>query len=435
MIFKIKPVPRLRGKLDLPSSKSYSIRAFIIAACGGDSILIRSSNCDDALVAKNVAESLGAKIKMIRKNTYQIQAEFKGPPFSLGRAKRQPRKFNVKESATVLRFLLPLLSLYAGKSIVVGEGTLRQRPNFHLTQALREIGVNIKGKGEKETVPIRKKSGRLRGGRIDIDGSLSSQFISALLIACPRLEEDTQLNIKGEKIVSQTYITMTLQILRESGIKIQQKSGRLFYIPGNQNYKGLKKFIVPADYGLAAFFLAAGALVKSDLILKGNLKKDFVQSDGKILEFLRQMGVRLIRKDDSIKIFGPFQLKGGNFSLRNCPDLVPIMSIVALFAKGRTRLYDIGHARVKESDRIGDLRNELRKIGAAVSDRADELIIDPQENYREDCLLDPHHDHRLAMAFCILGLKIGVRVKDIGCTRKSYPDFVGDLKKIVRGVT
>ena len=421
MILKITKVPRIEGQIQLPSSKSYSIRAFIIAARGGESVVINASNCDDALVAKNVAAALGSKIKEIRKNTYHIRAFPDAIKIS---------KINVKESGTVLRFILPLLSLSDKKFTVVGEGTLRNRPNLHLTQTLRSMGIDVQGKGEKETVPIVKNRGHLKGGSIAIDGSLSSQFISALLIACPSLKENSFLEVTGEKVVSQTYVTMTEQILKKSGIRIQQKSPRVFFIKGNQRYQGLKNFIVPADYGLAAFFLAAGALLPSSLVLKGNLKKDFVQSDGKIIEFLRQMGARFILSNNFIRISVPFVLRGGNFSLKDCPDLVPIMSVLGLFAKGRTRLYDIAHARVKESDRIGDLKKELLKIGAKVSDRAGELIIDPQENYRENCHLDPHHDHRLAMSFSVLGLKIGANIKDIECVGKSYPDFVSDLRKV-----
>ena len=123
-------------------------------------------------------------------------------------------------------------------------------------------------------------------------------------------------------------------------------------------------------------------------------------------------------------------LKGGNFSLKDCPDLVPIMAILALFAEKKTRLYGIGHARIKESDRISDLRKELLKIGAHVTEKKDELTIYPQENYRSNCLLDPHKDHRLAMAFTVLGLKVGVKIKDVECVAKSYPDFVKDFQKI-----
>ena len=229
-------------------------------------------------------------------------------------------------------------------------------------------------------------------------------------------------------MVSQSYITMTRQILKKAGITISPRPHSCYYIKGNQKYQGLKNFIVPSDYGLAAFFLAAGALVKSRLVLKGSFNDDLIQADSSILGFLRRMGLKFIQTKQAIKVAGPFSLSGGNFSLRDCPDLVPIMAILALFAKGPTWLSDIGHVRMKESDRIGDLTGELLKIGAKVIPKPDSLVIHPQPYYREGCLLDPHRDHRLAMSFCVLGLKVGVRVKDIECIHKSYPRFVQDLR-------
>ena len=142
------------------------------------------------------------------------------------------------------------------------------------------------------------------------------------------------------------------------------------------------------------------------------------------------MGAKFELTSKSIKIKGPIALKGGSFSLKSCPDLVPIMSICALFAKGKTRLYDIKHARAKESDRISDLAHELRKCGAVIEEKEDEFTVIPQDQYRSNCTLDPHKDHRLAMSFCVLGLKIGVGVKDIECSSKSYPDFLRDLKSL-----
>ncbi len=429
MIFKIKKTDFVKGDFVLPASKSYSIRAFMIAACGGFSKIVNPSQCDDALVAIRVAQSLGSKIiehASFKQNSsrWTVQA-LESPP--------RLNQINVQESGTVLRFLLPLLSLNEGRSIVTGAGTLRGRPNLYLTKALRDLGVQIKGQGPKESIPIYKGAGCLKGGSIEMDGSLSSQFISAFLIACPLLAENTSLKITGKQVVSQTYITMTQQILKKSGIKIESRNSRLFFIKGQQKYKGLKNFVVPSDYGLAAFFLAAGALVPSRLILRGNLKDDLVQSDGQILKLLRQMGVRFVKKDECLKINGPFELKGGDFSLRDCPDLVPIMAVLALFANGRTRIYNIHHARAKESDRIGDLAHELVRVGAKLLIKPDELIVFPQKNYKNNCLLDPHHDHRLAMAFAILGLKIGVNVRDIECTSKSYPNFVKDLIRILPG--
>ncbi len=401
MILNVKPAFHLKGTVHLPSSKSYSIRALMIAACGGVSTIKNVSDCDDALVASQVADALV----------------------------RQSKTFSVGESGTSLRFLLPLLPFYTSRAIVKGKGTLVGRPNAHLCQTLRGCGMDIRGSGPKESVPIVFQGGSLKGGIITIDGSLSSQFVSALLIAVPRLKEDSRIMIKGS-MVSKDYIVMTTQILAKAGIRVKQVSPREYVVKGNQQFKGLKNFHVPSDYGLAAFPMAAAALVSSDVVLQGNLKDGLVQSDGHILEFMRRMGVGFGKNDKAIRIKGPFALKGGVFSLKDCPDLVPIMSVLALFAKGTTRLVGIHHARAKESDRISDVRRELLKVGARVSETADALIIHPQASYKSGQVLDSHNDHRLAMAFAVLGLKIGCRVKAMESCRKSYPNFIKDLQTL-----
>jgi 3-phosphoshikimate 1-carboxyvinyltransferase len=254
--------------------------------------------------------------------------------------------------------------------------------------------------------------------------------VSALLIAAPQLPEDTEVILRGKRLVSTDYITMTCAVLAKSGIRIEQKGPRVYRIKGRQKFKGLTNFTVPSDYGLAAFLMAAAALNGSDVTLNGNLNDRLIQADGHIMDFLDRMGVAIRRTSKSMCIKGPCELKGGTFSLKDCPDLVPVMAVLAMFAKGKTRLCHIAHARAKESDRISDLHNELLKVGAKIIEKNDEMIIIPQTKYKENCLLDPHQDHRLAMAFCVLGLKLGARVKDIECTHKSYPGFVPDFKKI-----
>ena len=420
MILTVKVTNSLKGSVRLPSSKSYTIRSFIVASCGGFSKIINPSLSDDVNVAIRVAEVLGAKVIRQKKNIWKVCSLVK---------KRRLSHVNVGESGTVLRFILPLVALRQGKIKILGEGTLKKRPNAHLTKILRKMGAQISGRGSKETVPIKINGGQLKGGRFSIDGSLSSQFISALFIACPQLKENTYLNLQG-RLVSQTYVRMTEQILKKAGIHIARHSQRNVYIKGGQKFKGLKNFTVPSDYGLAAFFLAAAALVKSQITLKGFLNDDLTQADGKILFILRKMGVRFLKTNQSIKITGPFHLKGGNFSLADAPDLVPIVTILALFAKGKTRLYDIAHVRAKESDRISDLRKELLKIGAKISETHNELVINPLPSYKQGILLNPHHDHRLAMSFCILGLRLGAKIKDVECIDKSYPAFVRDFRSL-----
>jgi len=421
MILKVKPTSFLKGKIQLPASKSYSIRAFLIAACGGDSTIVGPSDCDDALVAKNVAGQLGSRIKKIGKNNFKIKAHSRNSKVS---------QFHVKESGTVLRFILPLISLLNRNVKITGEGTLKGRPNLHLTRTLRKNGVRIKGFGPKEGIPINVNGGQLKGGRIEIESSLSSQFVSALLIAAPQLEENTTLILKGKKLVSQTYIEMTLKVLRTSGIRVKRVGLRKFNIKGRQKFKGLKKFNVTSDYGLGAYPVAAATLIPSLVTCKGHFDKRFIQADGAIVCLLKMMGAKYKKIPQGVVVKGPYALKGGSFSLRNCPDLVPIMAVLALFAKGKTRLKNIAHARAKESDRISDLRKELLKIGAKINETKDGLEITPQKNYKSNCMLNPHKDHRLAMAFAVLGLKIGVRIKDIECTSKSYPQFLRDMRLI-----
>ena len=340
------------------------------------------------------------------------------------------KMISVGESGTVLRLLLPLLSTHTDNAVVVGERTLIGRPNKHLLEALRHQGLKIFGTGDTESVPIRFQGGAIKTGTITIDGSLSSQFVSALLIATPSLPQDSRVVITGKKIVSKDYITMTLQILKKAGVTILPRGSRSFFIRGHQKFQGLKNFTVPSDYGLAAFLMAAGSIIPSTIQLDGYFDDSFIQADGHILKFLKTMGAKWVRSRGSIVLKGPFQLKGGTFALRDCPDLVPIMAVIALFAKGRTVLKDIHHARAKESDRISDLRRELLKVGANVEEKKDALVIYPLTDPRPDIVLDPHHDHRLAMAFAVLGLKIGTTVKDMECSHKSYPDFVRDFKAL-----
>ena len=423
---KIERTRALRGRVRLPASKSYSIRAFIIAACGGRSRIIGSSDCDDARVARKVAGMLGAQVEKLSDRAWLVEEK---------RVKRPLREVDVCESGTVLRFILPLLSLSSDRCRITGQGTLRGRPNHHLTAVLRRQGVRIRGTGPRESVPIVLSGGDFRGGKIHVEGSLSSQFISALMIACPQLAQDSTLTITGRQVVSADYIGMTERIVKKAGIRIQRRTSRVFHIAGSQKYRGLGTFTVPSDAGLAAFLLAGGALTDSNLVLEGCYPHQWPQADGHIFQFLKRMNVTIRRSSKTLKLRGPVILKGGLFSLKDCPDLLPVMAVLALFAKGTTRLVNIRHARVKESDRVTDLRRELVKIGAHIREKPNELIIEPQRAhdrflYREDVILDAHHDHRLAMAWAVLGLRCGVGIKGMECVSKSYPGFVRDLRRL-----
>ncbi len=418
--YHIPTTDQLKGSVFLPASKSYSIRAFIVAALGGRSQIIHPSDCDDSLVASRVAQALGADVGKDEDNCWSVKADPK---------KALPKSINVKESGTALRLLLPLASLRESPTVIDGSGTLVGRPNRFLVETIRAMGVDIDGKGSEDGIPIQIRGGSMQPGRVSIDGSISSQFISALLMTLPQLSDTSELMLEG-KLVSRDYIDMTLDVLQRAGITIDQKSPRRFVVPGRQKYRGLKRFTVPSDDGLAAFLLAAAVLTDSDVRLTGHLNTGMLQADGHIYPILERMGVILRKTSRSIRVKGPVKLRGRRFSLKHCPDLLPILSVLALFANRPTTFVDIGHARVKESDRITDLRQELEKVGARIRETADQMTINPLENPVTDRLLDPHRDHRLAMAFCVLGLKVGVRLRDIHCINKSYPGFIKDFKSI-----
>jgi len=415
----VKPAAVLKGSIQLPASKSYSIRAFIVAALGGTSKIINPSDCEDAVIARLACQKLGARIQRLAKNSWVVKG--------FNRARKFPAYINVQESGTTLRFLISVLTLSKTPITINGSGTLKSRPNHYLIETLRRHGVDIRGRGVKETVPIKIKPVLWQGGQTEINGTLSSQFISSLLITLPNLKEDSLLKIKGDYIVSQPYIDMTLAVLHKAGIKIRPQNPRQYFIKGSQGFRGLKNFTVPDDFGLAAFFMVAACLLKSKVVLKRNSRDNLVQADKNILALLKRMGARIKVTSKEITILGPQKLRGGRFNLRDCPDLVPIMVIAALFSKGETKLYGISHVRQKESNRISDLRLELLKAGADIKETKDSLTIRPHNGLKTSIRLNPHNDHRLAMAFCILGLKVGCIVEKIECIAKSYPEFLQDL--------
>ncbi|MDP2940190.1 MAG: 3-phosphoshikimate 1-carboxyvinyltransferase [Candidatus Omnitrophota bacterium] len=422
MNLQIKPASYLEGSIIAPASKSYTIRVLFIACLAGRTIVVGPSNSQDAIVAKSVCSKLGAKIKKVKGNTWLINGVKGKLSF--------PSKINVQESGTSLRFLLSLATLTDKKIEITGCKTLSARPNRALLKVLRKLGAKIRGKGVQESVPIIVETGNITSGNIAIDGRLSSQFISSLLITLPLLSSKSSLKILGNYIVSLPYIDMTKVVLKLAGIKITRTNKRHFLIAGRQRFKGLKRFVVPADYGLAAFIIGAGILCKSQITIKGIGFDKLIQADKNILPIIRRMGVKLKVSKAFIKIRGPQNLKGAMLNLKDSPDLVPVVAVLALFAQGKTRIYGIGHVRLKESDRISDLRKELIKTGADIREKKDELIIYPKKALKGGITLDPHQDHRLAMAFSILGLKLGLQVKNIECVKKSYPNFLSDLKAI-----
>ena len=283
---------------------------------------------------------------------------FSGKPFLKGGT------LNVGESATLLRFVLPILALSKGKFKVIGKKTLCDRPNTPIVKALQTWNINISGRGKYHKLPINIHSnGKIKGGKIVVNGSMTSQTVSSLLIAAPFANKETTIKIKN-KIVSKPYIDLTTDVLKWARIDITRSGYGRFKVKKKQRVVPRNVFSVHGDYSSAAFLMAAACLVKSDITIT-DLVND-KQGDRAIIDILRRMGAKILYKNNSVRVRGPFTLKGISIDCGDTPDLVPILAVLGCFAKGKTRIYNIKHLIYKESNRITGPAGELMKLKARI---------------------------------------------------------------------
>jgi 3-phosphoshikimate 1-carboxyvinyltransferase len=415
----VRKCSNLAGTIKAPPSKSYTHRAIIIGSINGEARIINPLYSEDTAATINVLEAMGA---VVRKEEGYLDIR------GFNRVPRLQKGFiNVGESGTLLRFILSLLPLCKGEIIVTGEKTLRNRPNTTIINALRSWGIKISGQGRDHKLPITIiGKGGIKGGETEISGKMSSQSISSLLITAPLAKNDTTV-IVTDRIVSRPYIDVTLDVLRWAGIKVKRRGYKSFHIKSNQEFNPREEFIVHGDYSSAAFLIAAACLVKSNVTID-DLVED-KQGDRKIIDILTRMGARIEMAKDSIKIRGPFELKGIDIDCCDTPDLVPILAVIGSFAKGRTRIYNISHLTYKESNRIDAPAGELTKLGASVYISNNELIV--HHSTLKPGTVSSCRDHRIAMALAIAGLRIGnLKIEGYGCIAKSYPDFISDMRSI-----
>ncbi|MEK6564835.1 MAG: 3-phosphoshikimate 1-carboxyvinyltransferase [Candidatus Omnitrophota bacterium] len=417
---KVEKTPHLRGALEAPASKSYTIRAILAASLNGKIRIINPLFSQDTQAAIKALEALGARIRK-REGSLQVRG-FQGRP-SL-----KDQGVVVGESGTLLRLILPIIALGKGEFKINGRGTLLKRPNKPIVEALLSLGVDIKGKGRNSHLPITiHGKGAIPGGKVAVSANLSSQTISSLLMVSAFALRDTTIIIK-DKVVSRPYIDITLDVLRMAGVKVQRQGHSRFFIKSGQGFKLKKDFIIHGDYSSAAFLIAASCLIKSDVIITDMVKDR--QGDRKIVDILNKMGARIKHSGDRIEIRGPFELKGIDIDCSDTPDLVPILLTVSCFAKGRTRIYNIGHLAYKESNRITAPAGELRKLGARIKIGRDKIIVQ-ESSLRPQAVVSSCNDHRIAMALAVLGLRTGgLIIKNSECINKSYPDFIRDLKAL-----
>ncbi len=406
-----------RGMLDavvsVPGSKSIANRALICAALARSASTIKGlPDGDDTQAMLQSLRVLGATISL-EKSDARIETAV-----DVDRSDLVSVDANL--AGTTARFLTAVGALRRGQLTVTGNESLRSRPMKDLHVALGELGANLSWQDEKYCLPVTVCRGESYAHSIKIASDTSSQFVTALMLIAPMLENGLRIELVGD-VISLPYITMSASVMRAFGANVRVVDERNIVIDGG-GYVGCE-FTVEPDASSASYPLAAAAVVGGRVRVNG-LWSNMIQGDGRFVDVLRQMGCGVQEDQDGISLVrdAGAPLLGIDIDMSEISDLVPTLAVVALFATTPTRIRGVGFIRKKESDRIGDLASELRKIGANVVEHVDGLEITPQTLHPGRC--DTHHDHRLAMAFGVAGLKQpGVMIDQPQVVSKSWPRF------------
>lgn len=414
----IKKCKRFGGEIYAPPSKAYTHRTTVAALLsGGVSKILNPLASYDTEATLKAIEAFGAEVKL-DESCWTINgiSTFKVPQ----------KPIDCRESGATLRFMIPVSALSPGPSTFTLGLSLSRRPLQPLLEGLKQLGVESRLQQCEKGSIVKVHGGGIKGGKASIRGDVSSQFISGLLFACPRAEEDTEILVTTP-LESRSYIQMTLEVLEKHGIRAYAYNDFMqLRVPSNQNYSPCDH-TVPGDFSSTSFLLAASAITCSKTKVK-NLDHRTTQGDRAILDILTKMGSKVRIEDKDIEIEGR-QLNAVDVDAKDIPDLVPVCAALACYSKGTSKLYDARRLRYKESDRLSSLYTELKKMGAHIKMIEDGLIIRGQSPLH-GATINPHNDHRIAMACAVaaLGASGETRIENSECVRKSYPNFFDDLR-------
>ena len=425
---EIQPTGPLRASIRPPGSKSITNRALVCAALArGESLLTGALESDDTQVMIAGLRQLGLAIRHDR-NARTIRVTG-----CEGRLPAASADLVLGNSGTTARFLTAMVVLGHGVYRLDGTPRMRERPIEDLLDALRQLGADAVSEAGTGCPPVVVRAAGLPGGRADVAGNISSQFLSAVLQTAPHAASDVVLCVRGE-LVSKPYVAMTLAVMRAFGVKTlfeeaDTQTGRLRYIvPAPQSYHG-RSYAIEPDASAASYFFAAAAIAGGDVTVEG-LSRNSLQGDVAFCDCLRQMGCEVIDGGGHITVKGR-PLHGIDVDMNAISDTVQTLSAVALFARGPTTIRNVGHIRHKETDRIAALATELRKLGAEIEEQTNGLRITPKPLH--GAAIDTYDDHRMAMSMALAGLVVpGVVIRDPDCTSKTYPEFFHDLAGLGR---
>ncbi len=410
---KSVPRGRLKGKLTPPCSKSYAQRALALALLAeGESTLRNIEFCNDTLSAIKCIEALGAQVRRLDDTTLSVRGGF------------APRDnvLNVGESGLATRLFTPIAALWDQPVVITGEGTLLHRPMTMMMEPLRHLGVEVRDGGGFLPIEVR---GRMHGGKIEVDGSISSQFITGLLLALPMADGDTTLKVHGA--VSTPYIDMTVETAERFGGKILHNDYTEFFIEGGQHYRAAD-YSIEGDWSAAAMLLVAGAIAGE--VTLDNISTLSLQADTLVCRALVRAGASVINEENSITV-AHRNLTAFEFDATNCPDLFPALAALAAAAEGTSVITGTSRLEHKESNRAETLREEYAKLGIDIDIDTDN-VMKVHGGKIHAAEVDGHSDHRIAMSLAVSALRSDceVTIKGAECVSKSYPDFFEDLESL-----
>ncbi|ADP66703.1 3-phosphoshikimate 1-carboxyvinyltransferase [Buchnera aphidicola str. TLW03 (Acyrthosiphon pisum)] len=420
--FDLKPISHVNGTVCLPGSKSISNRVLLLSSIAkGTTCLTNLLNSHDTQHMLNALKKLGVRYNLSDdKKTCHVQGI--GGPFHLSEA----ISLYLGNAGTAIRPLLSVLSLHKNNILLNGDDRMHERPIGDLVDALIQGGAVIEYKKNKGYPPICTKGGFL-GGSIFLNGNISSQFLTSLLISTPLALKDTTIFIKGN-LVSKPYIDITLNLIKIFGVNIEHDSYNVFYIKGKQQYKTPGKYTIEGDASSASYFLAAAAIKGGSVKVTGVGKKS-IQGDIEFANILEKMGATIFWEDYSITCTRN-KLNAIDLDMNHIPDAAMTVAILALFSKGTTIIRNIYNWRVKETDRLSAMTIELRKIGAIVEEGRDFLSISPPIFFQYSSI-ETYNDHRMAMCFSLISLSgVGVNILNPNCISKTFPSYFKDFLSI-----
>ncbi|BBN81711.1 3-phosphoshikimate 1-carboxyvinyltransferase [Pseudoalteromonas sp. A25] len=418
----LKPISKVSGSVTLPGSKSLSNRILLLAALADG-----TTEVHNLLDSDDIRHMLGALAHMGVEVTLSDDKTTASVVGCAGHLKTPSEALFLGNAGTAYRPLTAVLAATAGRFELIGEPRMEERPIGHLVDAMTALGADIQYTKSKDYPPLLIQGQTLNGGEVEIDGSISSQFLTALLMAAPLFTDKTIIRIKGE-LVSKPYIDITIGVMAQFGVKVVNDNYQTFTVQGGQTYQSPSRIMVEGDASSASYFIAAAAIAGGEVEIRG-VGKQSVQGDIGFANVMEQVGAQIDWYDEKL-VVRKGHLKGVDIDANAIPDAAMTLATVALFAEGPTAIRNIYNWRVKETDRLSAMATELRKVGADVVEGHDYIEVTPPKKLNLTDI-DTYNDHRIAMCFSMVA--VGgqeVIINDPGCTAKTFPTYFDVLASI-----